>query len=41
MKFEVSDGTLVTVNGKEGAEQKIRLVDGKAELSVMLGEDGR
>lgn len=41
MKFEVSDGTLVTVNGKEGAEQKIRLVDGKAELSVMLGREGQ
>ena len=31
----------MTVNGKEGAEQKIRLVDGKAELSVMLGREGQ
>ena len=41
MKFEVSDRTSVTVNGKEGAEQKIRLVDGKAELSVVLGREGQ
>ena len=41
MKFEVSEGTTVTVNGTEGAEQKISLVDGKAELSVVLSREGQ
>lgn len=41
MKFDVSEGTTVTVNGTEGAEQKISLVEGKAELSVVLSRDGQ
>lgn len=41
IKFEVSEGTTVTVNGTEGAEKKISLVDGKAELSVVLSREGQ
>lgn len=41
MEFEVEDGITVTVNGKEGAVQKIALENGKAELEVILSKDGQ
>lgn len=41
MQFEVAQGVTVTVNGIEGATQKIQLENGKADLTVVLSKESQ